>query len=264
MRSMNNSHSRSSFLGLRSLHGFTLIELLVVVSIIALLISILLPSLKRAKEHAKRAVCASNLHQLIIALHLYTEDNNGELPGLSGYQKHTLNYFRPGEGPNKPESNRFSDFSGLYPKYASEPDLYYCPSGPWRADQLIWPGQPPPWGETTWFYGFFAGHNIWGRYITYDYLGNSTMIDSKGNPYELPTDLNGRGDLVLMTDFNNNWGAIYQFSNHPANAQSGGAPYNPVRDGLNVGYVDGSADWKNEAETTAKKLDLPTGGWKKF
>ena len=90
------------------------------------------------------------------------------------------------------------------------------------------------------------------------------MIDSKGNPYELPTDLNGRGDLVLMTDFNNNWGAIYQFSNHPANAQSGGAPYNPVRDGLNVGYVDGSADWKNEAETTAKKLDLPTGGWKKF
>ncbi|HEX7009850.1 MAG TPA: prepilin-type N-terminal cleavage/methylation domain-containing protein, partial [Phycisphaeraceae bacterium] len=54
--------------------GFTLIELLVVISIIALLISILLPALKSARESAQAISCGSNLKQLSLAFSLYLED----------------------------------------------------------------------------------------------------------------------------------------------------------------------------------------------
>ena len=59
--------------------SFTLIELLVVVAIIALLVSILLPSLKRARDQAKATVCASGFKQTGLALLYYIEDNDGHI-----------------------------------------------------------------------------------------------------------------------------------------------------------------------------------------
>lgn len=63
-----------------SFEGFTLIELLVVVAIIALLVSILLPSLQEAREAAKSVVCKSNQRQIGLSLIQYANSYNGWVP----------------------------------------------------------------------------------------------------------------------------------------------------------------------------------------
>lgn len=67
-------------------HGqkaFTLVELLIVIGIIALLISILLPSLARARQQAQAIVCLNNLRQIGTGVLMYTQDNNGYFPRAS-------------------------------------------------------------------------------------------------------------------------------------------------------------------------------------
>jgi prepilin-type N-terminal cleavage/methylation domain-containing protein/prepilin-type processing-associated H-X9-DG protein len=60
--------------------GFTLIELLVVIGILAILASLLMPALSRAKAKAYQAKCLNNLRQLSLSLNLYAEDFSGEYP----------------------------------------------------------------------------------------------------------------------------------------------------------------------------------------
>jgi prepilin-type N-terminal cleavage/methylation domain-containing protein len=79
--------------------GFTLVELLVVIGIIALLVSILLPSLTRAREAAMRTQCLSNLRQISQFLSMYAVANNDQVPlGASG---------GGGNGTNIAEANNY-------------------------------------------------------------------------------------------------------------------------------------------------------------
>ncbi|MFH0982164.1 MAG: DUF1559 domain-containing protein [Planctomycetota bacterium] len=65
--------------------AFTLVELLVVVSILALLVGILVPSLTKAKDAARRTACASNLRQLGTAVRMYLSDSNDVMPAATPF-----------------------------------------------------------------------------------------------------------------------------------------------------------------------------------
>ena len=60
--------------------AFTLIELLVVIAIIGILAAMLLPALNKAREKGRTAVCISNLRQISLSIHLYTDENDGYMP----------------------------------------------------------------------------------------------------------------------------------------------------------------------------------------
>jgi prepilin-type N-terminal cleavage/methylation domain-containing protein/prepilin-type processing-associated H-X9-DG protein len=98
--------------------GFTLIELLVVVAIIALLISILLPALNKARESAKTSVCASNVHQMMLAIHYYAEDHAGHLPWIRG---------SAASGYRNAPYDQFHQILIMYP-YIKDLKSFICPS----------------------------------------------------------------------------------------------------------------------------------------
>jgi len=114
--------------------AFTLIELLVVIAIIAVLAALLLPALERARESARQAVCASNMHQLYVAVVHYAEDHDDRLPYRTGemncfiqgciYTEHAASplrcflryYARAAVGMNK------------YNKFSDHKSIAFCPS----------------------------------------------------------------------------------------------------------------------------------------
>jgi prepilin-type N-terminal cleavage/methylation domain-containing protein/prepilin-type processing-associated H-X9-DG protein len=74
--------------------GFTLIELLVVIAIIALLMSILMPALSKAKEQAKAIVCTNNLHQFSIVWKMYLDENENKFPEEGDWLDKTKKYWK--------------------------------------------------------------------------------------------------------------------------------------------------------------------------
>ncbi|MEM7809268.1 MAG: prepilin-type N-terminal cleavage/methylation domain-containing protein [Planctomycetota bacterium] len=105
--------------------GFSLVEILVVIGIIALLISILLPALTRARQSATTVVCLSNLRQIGAALNLYANEQYGRLPAWSGIQTHP-----DGSHPFDAEGLGWSQM--LQAAWDQEPDddIYNCPAFP--------------------------------------------------------------------------------------------------------------------------------------
>ena len=106
--------------------AFTLIEMLIVIAIIGLLVSLLLPSLKRSMKLASETVCMHNLQQLGYALQLYRIDNEGWLPDVSTDDE--------GKRDDGVESEYAATpwFVRLYPSYLGDMAALTCPEDPYR------------------------------------------------------------------------------------------------------------------------------------
>ena len=121
--------------------GFTLIELLVVIAIIALLMAILIPTLRRAKEQAKTVGCLANLKQWNITFAMYVEENDGKFPSGETWQ----GFWWIAQLPPRIQS------------YKANP-LWFCPSG-----------QKPIRDEKGVTIPTFNIYNAWGIYTRQDY-----------------------------------------------------------------------------------------------
>jgi prepilin-type processing-associated H-X9-DG protein/prepilin-type N-terminal cleavage/methylation domain-containing protein len=137
--------SRSRFAHVRT-RGFTLIEVLVVVSIIALLISILLPSLRRARDESKFVVCQSGFRQLGMGCSYFAGDHKGYYPDPQRWLTWTPWYWgtRDPIEFTAPKANANTGRQeSLILRYVKTPEAYLCVSD--KGDRL-WKDAPNDWG----------------------------------------------------------------------------------------------------------------------
>jgi prepilin-type N-terminal cleavage/methylation domain-containing protein len=240
--------------------GFTLIELLVVIAIIALLLSILMPALKRVKVQARIVICRSNMRQWGLAWQTYATDNNGVLASsvgsFSGVYPANVWLYNDAALGNKGQFS--AEMLSSYIPGANMDRNDLGPGGnPEIADVWVCPSNRNQEGFTDYVRGNFRNNSPYfiGMYAFYGRVDKWEAAASR------PQDLTGKhmsSRRLLMSDTMYNWlatGAPRWAYNHGEDGGRVHAIANPEPasiTGANQMNGDLSATWKDGDE-----FDLP-------
>ncbi len=205
----------------RRREAFTLIELLVVVAIIALLISILLPSLAAARKQARAVKCAANLRQVIAAMGVYLAENRAVYPPAYIYGSDRMGSYDFQAQPATPVNGYLHWSWFLYSRGQAGDDAFTCPEFPHRGaprtnpgpDQSNWEaGQRDVEGGTM-----ATSASLEDRQAArLAFTGNAAIFPRNKFTTELSlgervnklvneSEIKSPGQVLLLTELNNNW-----------------------------------------------------------
>ena len=220
----------------RSKRGFTLVELLVVIGIIALLISMLLPALNKAREAAKRAACLSNLRTIGQVMYIYAHDNKDQIPLGTIKERYQEAYWIRLTG-------RWPTWGPLYrANLMKSPAAFYCPSA--QGDVFHeYDGVRNPWQPET--------GNVRGGYYLRPMAQNGTPVlwrdgNTAAKPAAPPVADEGPDTNDPAAGAWRPYPRLSKFKNRAISADIFATPHRIEwrhKKGINVLYANGHAKW---------------------